>query len=121
MHGKVSPVRHDGRGLFAGLPSPFPATRYHSLVVDPDSLPDDLRATAWADDGTVMGLRHTGLPAWGVQFHPEAVLTRHGHALLRNFLFLGRGQSPPGLAAGLPVPESPRILSGGEPETGSGS
>jgi anthranilate synthase component 2 len=86
MHGKTSVVRHDGRGVFAGLPSPFTATRYHSLVVDRDSVPDELEISAETDDGLVMGLRHRELPVEGVQFHPEAILTEAGHDLLANFL-----------------------------------
>ena len=91
MHGKTSSVSHDGRGVFHGLPSPFEATRYHSLVVDPESIPNSLEVSAWtgepgADDYTVMGLRHRTHAVEGVQFHPEAILTEHGHALLRNFL-----------------------------------
>lgn len=91
MHGKTSPVHHRGQGVFAGLPSPFEATRYHSLVVEQASLPDCLEVTAWTEneDGSVeeiMGLRHRQLPIEGVQFHPESILTQHGHALLANFL-----------------------------------
>ena len=91
MHGKVSPIRHAGRGVFRGLPDPFEATRYHSLVVEKESLPDCLEVTAWTEhaDGCIdeiMGLRHRTLPVEGVQFHPESILTQHGHALLRNFL-----------------------------------
>jgi anthranilate synthase component II len=86
MHGKVSPVEHDGRGVFAGLPSPLTATRYHSLAIEPATMPDCLEVTATADDGEVMGVRHRELAVEGVQFHPEAILTEHGHALLRNFL-----------------------------------
>ena len=86
MHGKTSLIRHTGVGVFAGLPSPLEATRYHSLVVDRDSVPAELEVTAWTDDGTVMGLRHRELPVEGVQFHPESVLTAAGHDLLRNFL-----------------------------------
>jgi anthranilate synthase component 2 len=86
MHGKLSPVSHDGRGVFAGLPSPFPATRYHSLAIERASLPVELEVTATADDGEIMGVRHRRLAVEGVQFHPEAILTEHGHALLRNFL-----------------------------------
>ena len=86
MHGKVSQVRHDGEGVFAGLPAAFTATRYHSLVVARDSLPECLAITAEADDGEIMGLRHRNLAIEGVQFHPEALLTEHGHALLKNFL-----------------------------------
>ena len=86
MHGKVSPVAHDGRGVFAGLPSPLTATRYHSLAIERASLPACLEVTATADDGEIMGVRHREWPVEGVQFHPEAILTEHGHALLRNFL-----------------------------------
>jgi anthranilate synthase/aminodeoxychorismate synthase-like glutamine amidotransferase len=115
VHGKVSPVEHAQRDLFAGLPSPLTATRYHSLVIDPDTLPPMLEPTAWTS-GVLMGIRHRTLPMWGVQFHPEAVLTEYGHALLRNFLALGRAQTPPGLAPGLPVPESPALPTSGRPE-----
>jgi len=86
MHGKLSPVAHDGRGVFAGLPSPFAATRYHSLAIERASLPGELEITATADDGEIMGVRHRHLPIEGVQFHPEAILSEHGHALLANFL-----------------------------------
>jgi anthranilate synthase/aminodeoxychorismate synthase-like glutamine amidotransferase len=86
MHGKTSWISHDGQGVFAGLPEPFEATRYHSLVVDRDGLPDVLQITAEAEDGTIMGLRHRELPIEGVQFHPESILTVGGHQLLRNFL-----------------------------------
>jgi anthranilate synthase component 2 len=86
MHGKTSEIHHDGRGVFAGLPSPFTATRYHSLVVARDSVPDCLEISAWTADGVVMGLRHRALPLEGVQFHPESILTAEGKALLRNFL-----------------------------------
>jgi anthranilate synthase component 2 len=91
MHGKVSPIRHQGRGVFAGLPDRYEATRYHSLVVDKASLPDALEVTAWTEyeDGSmeaIMGLRHREFPVEGVQFHPESILTQHGHALLKNFL-----------------------------------
>jgi len=89
MHGKVSPVRHDGSGVFKALPSPFIATRYHSLVVVEDSLPDFLVPIARTEDGELMGLRHRDLPIFGVQFHPESIMTEHGHALLRNFLDRG--------------------------------
>jgi anthranilate synthase/aminodeoxychorismate synthase-like glutamine amidotransferase len=89
MHGKVSPVHHDGQGLFAGLPSPFTATRYHSLVVA-EPLPDELIATAHTAEGELMGLRHKSLPIFGVQFHPESILTEHGKELLANFLQVER-------------------------------
>jgi len=86
MHGKTSEIHHDGRGIFAGLPNPFVATRYHSLVVSPDSVPAELEVTATSTDGVVMGLRHRSLAVEGVQFHPESVLTASGPALLANFL-----------------------------------
>ena len=86
MHGKVSRVVHNQESIFRGLPSPFNATRYHSLVVDATALPTELEVTAWTDDATVMGLRHRRHPLAGVQFHPEAILTEHGHQLLSNFL-----------------------------------
>ncbi len=86
MHGKTSEIHHDGQGIFAGLPNPFVATRYHSLVVRPESVPSDLEVTATSADGVVMGLRHRSLPVEGVQFHPESVLTASGPALLANFL-----------------------------------
>jgi len=88
MHGKTSAVRHEDEGLFAGLPDPFEATRYHSLEVKEGSLPAELKALAWADDGTLMGMRHRTLPYWGVQFHPESILTASGPQLLGNFLAL---------------------------------
>jgi anthranilate synthase component 2 len=77
---------HEGKGVFAGLPSPFQATRYHSLVVDPDTLPDELEVTATLENGVIMGLQHRELPIQGVQFHPESIASEHGHALLQNFL-----------------------------------
>ena len=86
VHGKMGTIHHSGRGVFAGLPSPFQATRYHSLAVDRDSLPDRLEITAWVEDGTIMGLRHRDLPIEGVQFHPESIASEHGHQLLGNFL-----------------------------------
>ena len=86
MHGKTSEVHHDGRALFSGLPQPFTATRYHSLVVARDTVPDCFIVTAWTDDGVVMGLRHKTRPLEGVQFHPESILTTAGKDLLRNFL-----------------------------------
>ena len=95
MHGKTSMIHHNGSGVFAGLPNPFEATRYHSLVVERESLPDCLAITAWTQtpDGTfdeIMGLRHKTLDVEGVQFHPESILSEHGHAMLKNFLRLGR-------------------------------
>ena len=88
MHGKTSQVRHTGAGIFRGLDDPFEATRYHSLEVRRDSLPAELEEVAWSEEGTIMGLRHRELPYWGVQFHPESVLTASGPQLLRNFLDL---------------------------------
>jgi anthranilate synthase component 2 len=98
VHGKLSEVHHQGRGVFRGINGPFKATRYHSLVVERDSLPDDLSVTAETDDGLVMGLDHKTLPVHGVQFHPESIASEHGHLLLKNFLDLaaawnaGRGR-----------------------------
>ncbi|WP_298439526.1 aminodeoxychorismate/anthranilate synthase component II [Geobacter sp.] len=86
MHGKTSAIHHDGKGLFAGLPNPFQATRYHSLVVERATLPDSLTVTAWVEEGEIMGLAHRELPVWGVQFHPESILTEGGMDILRNFL-----------------------------------
>jgi len=86
MHGKVSPMEHDGSGVFAGLPSPFTATRYHSLIVERETLPDCLEINAWTADGLIMGMRHRSLPIHGVQFHPESIASEHGKKLLRNFL-----------------------------------
>lgn len=95
MHGKTSPIEHDGTGVFAGLPSPFTATRYHSLIVT--DIPDMLAVNATASDGSVMGFRHRELPIHGVQFHPESIATEHGHAMLANFL------KDAGIAASLPA------------------
>ena len=96
MHGKISAISHDGSGVFHGLPSPFDATRYHSLIVARDSLPDCLRVTAETGDGLVMGLAHKEFPIFGIQFHPESIASEHGHALLKNFITIAaRG----GLAA----------------------
>jgi len=86
MHGKTSPIAHTGAGVFAGMPTPFAAARYHSLAVERASLPACLEVTAWTVDGEIMGLRHRTLPVEGVQFHPESIATEHGHAMLRNFL-----------------------------------
>jgi anthranilate synthase component II len=97
MHGKTCPVSHDGSGVFAGLPSPFTAARYHSLTVAPEGLPECLIVNATAGDGTVQGLRHADLPIHGVQFHPESVASEHGHRLLANFL----------RAAGIEAPGKP--------------
>jgi len=86
VHGKLGHIHHRGQGLFADLPSPMRATRYHSLIVERESLPEPLEITAWLEDGTIMGLAHRALPLWGVQFHPESIASEHGHALLQNFL-----------------------------------
>ena len=95
MHGKTSPIHHDGRGVFAGLPDPFEATRYHSLVIDPGSLPAELERTAWTDEGEIMGVRHRTALVEGVQFHPESILTLVGKRLLGNFLaMLPRATGP---------------------------
>jgi anthranilate synthase component 2 len=88
MHGKTSPIEHEGRSVFRGLPSPFTATRYHSLAVRRETLPDVLEITAWTADGEIMGLAHRSRPIHGVQFHPESIATEHGHDLLANFLDL---------------------------------
>lgn len=88
VHGKTSPVYHDGKKVFAGIKEPFTATRYHSLIVDRETLPDCLEITAWLEDGTIMGIRHKEYPVEGLQFHPESVLTEVGHDLLRNFISL---------------------------------
>jgi anthranilate synthase component 2 len=86
MHGKVSRIHHEGKGVFEGLPTPFEATRYHSLAIERQTCPAELEITAWTEDGEIMGVRHRSLAVEGVQFHPESILTQHGHALLRNFL-----------------------------------
>ncbi len=93
MHGKTSPIYHDGHELFAGLPDPFDATRYHSLLVERASLPECLEVTAWTAEGEIMGMRHRQLPVWGVQFHPESILTVTGMDLLRNFLQMTQQKS----------------------------
>jgi anthranilate synthase/aminodeoxychorismate synthase-like glutamine amidotransferase len=99
MHGKLSQMHHQGTDLFAGLPSPFEATRYHSLIVARDTLPDCLAVTAWTADGLIMGLAHRSHPVWGVQFHPESIASQQGHAILANFLALARGAHTPRQAA----------------------
>jgi anthranilate synthase/aminodeoxychorismate synthase-like glutamine amidotransferase len=99
VHGKTSPIRHEGSDIFAGLPDPFTATRYHSLVVQASSLPAALIPTAFTEDGTIMGLRHASLPIFGVQFHPESIATSHGHEILANFLAIARGRNEPAQAA----------------------
>ena len=95
MHGKTSQISHDGQGLFTGLPNPFEATRYHSLLIERSSVPDSLDVTAESEDGLVMGLRHRDFPIEGVQFHPESILTDAGHDLLRNFLSRVEGAPAP--------------------------
>ncbi|MBY6200505.1 aminodeoxychorismate/anthranilate synthase component II [Maritalea mobilis] len=94
VHGKMGEIRHEGKGVFAGLPSPLLATRYHSLVVERASLPDELEITAELDDGTIMGLRHKTLPIEGVQFHPESIRSEHGHAMLKTFLDMAKEAVP---------------------------
>ena len=89
MHGKTSQIRHNGRDLFEGMPNPFAATRYHSLVIQRDTLPECLEITAETDEGEIMGVKHKQLPIWGVQFHPESILTENGRQILKNFLKLG--------------------------------
>ena len=93
MHGKSSAIQHDGRGVYAGLPEPFDAIRYHSLAIDPESLPEELVPTSWSDSGVLMGVRHTTYDIEGVQFHPESIMTEPGKELLRNFL-ADRGSTP---------------------------
>jgi anthranilate synthase component 2 len=92
MHGKTSPIFHNGKGLFQGLPNPFEATRYHSLIVERSSLPDCLEVTAWVENEEIMGLAHRELPVWGIQFHPESILTVGGMDLLRNFLEMSKNK-----------------------------
>lgn len=93
MHGKTSPIKHNGEDLFEGLPNPFLATRYHSLIIKRETLPSSLEITAETDEGEIMGLRHSELPVWGVQFHPESILTENGRTIIKNFLKLGSGIS----------------------------
>jgi anthranilate synthase component II len=95
MHGKVSDISHAGTDILGGLPSPFRATRYHSLIVEHDSLPDALVPTAWTDDGLIMAMHHRTLPIYGVQFHPESIASEHGHTILANFLAIARGTNSP--------------------------
>ncbi len=100
VHGKTSPIAHADSDIFAGLPDPFTATRYHSLIVDAATLPEALQATAWAEEGAIiMGLRHRALPIFGVQFHPESIATSHGHEILENFIRLATGRNRPRQAA----------------------
>ena len=102
MHGKLSRIHHDGTGAFAGLPSPFEATRYHSLTVERGTMPEDLEVNAWTEDGIVMGLRHRTQEVHGVQFHPESIASEHGHRLLANFLASVSGRPPAGTPKPLP-------------------
>ncbi len=99
MHGKLGRVEHAGSDIFAGLPSPFDAVRYHSLIVERATLPPVLEATAWTEDGLVMGLRHRALPLFGVQFHPESIASEHGRDIVANFLAIARGANAPRRAA----------------------
>jgi len=99
MHGKLSRISHQGSDIFAGIESPFEATRYHSLVVERDSMPDVFVPTAFTEDGIVMGMRHRRFPVFGVQFHPESIASQHGHAILGNFLAIARGSNAPARAA----------------------
>jgi len=95
MHGKISPVHHGGSDVFTGLPDPFLATRYHSLTVEPESVPDTLEVTAHTEGGVIMGLRHRTMPVFGVQFHPESIASEHGREILANFLGIARGTNAP--------------------------
>src|SRR5690242_966246 len=99
MHGKVSAITHTATDILAGLPSPFTATRYHSLIVDRDTLPETLVPTAWTEDGIIMAMHRRTLPVYGVQFHPESIASEHGHAILANFLAIARGSNAPARAA----------------------
>ena len=107
MHGKVSAISHTGTDILAGLPSPFTATRYHSLIIGRESLPDTLVPTAWTEDGIIMALRHRSLPIYGVQFHPESIASQHGHQILANFLAIARGTNAP-VTRDSPTRDSPR-------------
>ncbi|BAQ17554.1 anthranilate synthase component II [Methyloceanibacter caenitepidi] len=107
MHGKLSKVRHTGKGIFAGLPQDFSATRYHSLVVDRDTLPDELEVTAETADGIIMGMQHKSYPVHGVQFHPESIASEYGHQLLANFLDLARVERN---SRGLPAKDTAGVL-----------
>ncbi|MGD0430846.1 MAG: aminodeoxychorismate/anthranilate synthase component II [Acetobacteraceae bacterium] len=99
MHGKLSAISHDGTGILEGVPSPFSATRYHSLIVARDTLPASLVPSAWTEDGLIMAMRHRDLPIHGVQFHPESIASEHGHRILANFLAIARGSNAPARAA----------------------
>jgi anthranilate synthase component 2 len=115
VHGQASQITHDGSPLFAGVPSPLAVARYHSLVVDPQALPRELRPTAWTDDGVLMAFEHVRFPVYGVQFHPESILTQHGYALLTNLLKLAglTDRSPAATIAGI----SELVLPAAEPAT----
>mgnify|MGYP001205416181 CR=1 FL=1 len=113
VHGKTARIYHDGRTIFTGVPAPITGTRYHSLVIDPDRLPESLEISARTEDGVIMGVRHRTAILEGVQFHPESVLTEYGHAMLRNFLAIARGQTPPGLAGTLPPTPASAARTGG--------
>jgi len=115
VHGKRTSVQHVARDLFAGIPTPFLATRYHSLLVARTDLPSSLEPLAWTGDGALMALRMRRRPVWGVQYHPEALLTEHGHAVIANFLALARGLAPPGVTPDLPAPEASATRSGHPP------
>lgn len=93
LHGKTSQIHHDGKGIFKGIPDPFEATRYHSLLVDRETLPDCFEISAWTDEGEIMGIRHKEFPMEGVQFHPESILTKYGKDILKNFILIARGKS----------------------------
>jgi anthranilate synthase/aminodeoxychorismate synthase-like glutamine amidotransferase len=110
MHGKTSTIRHDATGVFKGVPSPLTATRYHSLVIDPGSMPAELVANAWSEEGEIMAVRHRTHPVFGVQFHPESVLTEHGYRMLDNFLTGGAGTMVPDRADRASAPEPPPPL-----------
>ena len=94
LHGKTSQIHHDGKGIFKGVPDPFEATRYHSLLVDRETLPECFEVAAWTDEGEIMGIRHKEYPMEGVQFHPESILTKYGKDILRNFISIARGKPP---------------------------
>jgi anthranilate synthase/aminodeoxychorismate synthase-like glutamine amidotransferase len=109
MHGKTSPIQHHGHDLFQGLQKPFTATRYHSLILEPDSLAEPLELTAWTEEGEVMGIRHRVHPSWGVQFHPESILTGSGKELLGNYLALCRREKQTGPTPGGGAPAAVRF------------
>ncbi len=106
MHGKVSSISHNGTDILDGVPSPFSATRYHSLIVERDTLPETLVRTGWTEDGLIMAMHHRTLPVYGVQFHPESIASQHGHAILANFVAIARGRNTP---ADVPPPARPPL------------